>query len=97
MVRIDDALRELCKALDLDPDQWIRSIEERKAQAEEPDINAVLGQLEVQKAEGEIAKTEAETAKVEAEADAVGARVKIERAKTVAELQQGGSGKGGQV
>lgn len=86
LVRLDDALREICKALDLDPDQWLKTLKQIEEEAAEPDIAAVLG---VKLQEAQIAKAEAEAAKTLAEAEAVGERLKIDRAKAVADISAG--------
>lgn len=85
MVKVEDALREICKALDLDPEQWLRSVKDLQDQAnQQPNVAEVLA-IEGQKAT--IAKTQAEAVKARAETVAIGERLKIERARAVVDLK----------
>jgi len=52
-VRLDDALREVCRALDLDPDPWLKSVQQPQQEAQaQQDVAAGLA-AETQQATGE--------------------------------------------
>lgn len=86
MVKLDDALREITKALDLDPDQWLRSLKELQdaSQQQQPNPAEVLA-IEGQKAQ--IGLTAANTDKAKVETMAIAERLKIERAMAVKDLK----------
>lgn len=86
MVKLDDALREIAKSLDLDPDQWLKSVKQMQDEAaQQNDIQTVLA---VEDAKANIQKTQADTVKAKAETVAIGERLKIDRAKAVSELKE---------
>jgi len=86
LVRLDDALREVCKALDLDPDQWLKSVQQLQQEAQtQQDVAAVLA-AETQQAQ--TAKLKAEAVRAEAETAEIGERLKIDRARAVRELEE---------
>lgn len=78
MVKLDDALREVCKSLDLDPDQWLKTAQQMQQEKQRPNP-AQVAALEEQRAKA---------AKTKAEAAAVGEKVKIERARAVADIRK---------
>jgi hypothetical protein len=85
MVKLDDALREICKALDLDPDQWLKSLQDIQAEAQQQQPNPAEA-LAMEQAKAGIEKTKVETVKAAAETEALGERLKMERARTVKDL-----------
>lgn len=85
LVKLDDALREIAKALDLDPDQWLKPVQALEAEAAN-DPQAVAAALAMEGQKAEIARTEAETLHHAAQAEEIGERLKIDRAKAVKEL-----------
>jgi len=72
LVRLDDALREVCKALDLDPDQWLKSVQQLQQEAQaQQDVAAVL---EAETQQAQTAKLKAEAVRAEAETAEIGER-----------------------
>lgn len=82
LVKLDDALREICKALDLDPEQWLRSVKEIQAAAQD-NPEALAQALAVEGEKANIDKTKAETEKLKTDAVVAGERLKIDRAEAV--------------
>jgi hypothetical protein len=85
-VKLEEAVREITKSLDLDGDQWLKSKQMRDEEASQPTAQQILGELAIEQAKADIEKSQAETEKAKAETDAVGSKALVERATAVKAL-----------
>lgn len=83
MHNIREMLAELYKAMELDPDEWLKSVQVLQKEAAQPDPAA---QMQAESAAAEIDKTKADTEKARTDAMVAVERLKIERAKAVKDL-----------